>query len=159
VVSAAHVFRDQEPGKNYWVLVRATPPHDEYQITGFRDENVLDMTVLRTDAEPNGLLCRSAASCAVDDKVVITGFPNWHSNADKPIKIGANVTQTKIISTIEHISIDKKILSGASGSPALDSYGKVVGVVVHNEDHKVSPNSLVSIKHLDIAIGAPMFDL
>ena len=158
IVSARHVFDDS---KDYpkWMLMRASQPYDEHQITGFRNDALVDMTLLSTTANPHAALRMTTDPCKNSDHVTLFGFPNWHTQADQPMNLGGTITQVKTLSNIEHLSIDQTVLSGASGGPALNDLGDVVGVIMTNKDHDKIPNGFVSIRHLDLVQKAPIVQL
>jgi RNA-directed DNA polymerase len=159
IVSARHVFDDNKDDFPKWTLMRACKPFDEYPITGYKNDPAIDMTLLSSIASPNAKLRMTAEQCKYFDNVILFGFPNWHTQGDEPIRMGCTITQLKPISMVDHIAIDQTILSGASGGPALNTHGDVVGTIVNSKDHNIMPNSFISIKHLDSVQNAPIVPL
>jgi S1-C subfamily serine protease len=90
------------------------------------------------------------------DHVTLLGFPNWHTQGDEPMALGAKITQKKPISGVDHLAINQTILSGASGGPALNADGDVIGTIVNSKDHNIIANSFISIKHLASIVSAPL---
>jgi RNA-directed DNA polymerase len=154
IVSARHVFDDAGDDSSTWWLMRASPPYDLSPITGYRASLILDMTILTTSARSHAVLKRSQDVPQVGDDVVLVGFPNWHTIADKPVRVDTKVVQRKVISTVSYVGVGYPILSGASGGPVLNHRGDVIGVITNGTTHTVMPNSFVEIKHLDAALQA-----
>jgi len=154
IVSARHVFDDAADDFSTWWLMRGAPPYDLWPITAYRANAVLDMTILTTAARSDAVFKRSQEVPQVGDDVVLAGFPNWHTNADKPIRVDTKVVQRKVISTVSYVGVGYPILSGASGGPVLNNQGGVIGVITNGSTHAVMPNSFVEIKHIDVALQA-----
>lgn len=150
-VSARHVIHPPEPGVTSWRVIRAAPPHDEFDVTHCKlhSHPMLDLTLLRTNAKSHAALRRAQAPLFMGQEVVIVGFPNWHTIADDPLRAPTEIVQRKIVSTIPLASVHYPLLSGASGSPVLDGFGNVVGVVVNSKDHATLPNGVIEIDNID----------
>jgi RNA-directed DNA polymerase len=154
-VSARHVFADHNLYPK-WALMRACSPFDEHPITGYRHHQAIDMTLLSSVASPNAKLRMTNTLSNYGDHVTLLGFPNWHTQGDEPMALEAKITQKKPISGVDHLAINQTILSGASGGPALNANGDVIGTIVNSKDHNIIANSFISIKHLASIVSAPL---
>jgi RNA-directed DNA polymerase len=154
IVSARHVFDGAVGDPSTWWLMRASPPYDLWPIAAYRASAILDMTILTTTARSHAVFRRSQEIPQVGNDVVLAGFPNWNTNADKPVRVDTKVVQRKVISTVSYVGVGYPILSGASGGPVLDHRGDVIGVITNGTTHNIMPNSFVEIKHIDAALQA-----
>jgi RNA-directed DNA polymerase len=134
MVTAAHVLTGPAVPVAKWSLQSMRPP-------------------LETDAFPAGSLLAADLEPKQQDPILLVGYPNWHSLADRSLMSEWPIVQTKVISGLRYSSVGYPLLSGASGAPVLNVAGQVVGVVVHSAGNSTLPNAFVSIAHVSIAVA------
>ncbi len=158
-VSALHVLYPADSSITKWTLIRGCAPYDEFAVVGCTRHPALDLTILQTDARTHALLRGDEGQTLPGQAVVVLGFPNWHTSADKPLRADALIVQQKTISACKLASVNYPLLSGASGGPVLNAEGWVVGVTVHNATSPVLPNSFLAIEHFASIVGSPFHAL
>lgn len=82
------------------------------------------------------------------NQVLVCGYPQNRRPTDEPIYMWGTVIGERTVSAVVHFELDIVLYPGLSGSPVLDNQGHVIGVVRYDSTG-VTPNSIVSIDHID----------
>jgi hypothetical protein len=112
------------------------------------------MTVLGSNASSHATFQTADKQCVFGDSVALVGFPNWNSMADEPAKLNTSINQIKAMSGGTYAGVNLALLAGASGGPALDLNGEVVGVIANSPDNMLMPNAFLTIQSINAALGA-----
>jgi len=141
------------------VLFRPSQPNKRYKFKIERYHDTVDLAVLSAEipTTDHGALTISPVPSATHGyPLQVVGWPEFGPSDDITI-IDCRVTGSRIVSSIRRVRVSAHIIGGNSGGPALDSDGRVVGVVVTGGisaaaaadtiNHGLIPIS--ALKHLD----------
>jgi S1-C subfamily serine protease len=145
IVSSRHLFDNR---MSSWWIVRAIPPLHRFEVTSWRFDKDLDLTVLDTEAPFFGVLHPSTSDVKAGDPVRVAGYPAWNTSGDRIWVATSRVAQLKTVGGISYIVTDAFIRGGTSGGPILSEDGCALGVIVYDMKNPSTPAAGINIKHL-----------
>jgi len=135
LVTCAHVLGPQTRA------FRADSPSDKRSVTVERSEEAIDLAILKVDGlDDGGLDVGSADGLKQMDHLVICGYPNYRVG-DTGTVVPGLVVGFRPVAGIRRILTNAPIVGGASGAPAIDASGRVIGVAVTGADRMESAQS------------------
>ena len=152
VVSSCHVFRNPTPSGysvDHFEIFRASSPTKKYRVTKVKQHRDVDIAIVQSEMEHLASLRPSLHKVQAGDSIVVVGYPQWHSIADKLFYFECSATQARTISGVDYVTTTATIRTGNSGGPILDNEGRVLGIAVYDSSGHIAPNGGVSIKHVE----------
>jgi RNA-directed DNA polymerase len=158
IISARHVFNN--PCANgysvhRWEIFKPSAPTQLFRVNGFRDHTSLDLTIIDLRAPHSFCLIAAETSARSGDSLIVAGYPQWLTLADRLAAARCEAIQTRTISGVRFVLTNAYIREGNSGGPILDGNGHVVAVALYDGLNISTPNAGIEISHLADILTAP----
>ncbi len=100
-------------------------------------DNINDLSLMKTDVQPNDYFSVSARDASLLDEVYVAGYP-FGKSISSSVKVTKGVVSalTGLGNNYSNIQIDAALQPGNSGGPIINNKGNVVGVAVAKLDYK-----------------------
>lgn len=151
IVSARHVFDSPTPSGHAvvaWLIFRRSEPARRFKVTAIRTHQSLDLAIVESTALSTVLLESTEEEVRTGDDLLVAGYPQWRTLADKIACIRCQATQTITVSAVRFIITSGQLRAGNSGGPIMNGSGHVVAVVVYDHSNSSTPNAGITIDHL-----------
>jgi hypothetical protein len=130
-------------------------PGARHPISVVRSSAAVDLAVCASAELGGQPLSRGQAdNLEVGDELLLFGYPNYRLG-DTGFTRFCRVAGFRPVSGVRRILVDSGIVGGMSGAPALDRYGRVVGICVTGaeelgEQDSTENNGLIPVEAIDL---------
>lgn len=159
IISARHIF-DNPCANGFivrtWELFKASEPSKLFPVTAIRHHASLDLTIVESAATHSISLRSAQIAASAGDSLLVAGYPQWLSIADRLSAAPCGAIQTRTINGVRFVLTNAHMREGNSGGPILDRDGHVVAVALYDASSGPTPNAGIDISHLDDIRSAPI---